>query len=202
MLLWRGATSAATRIDPYISSVNRRCSDARLAFLTNASDAAGRDAATPSEDRSDPGFIAARATWLLNNRQVAAARDYLAQPHQLSAPPSFVVTWFKLLLSQARGAAADGQVSAWPMPSRSQVDDAYPAGTDLPRQPYAREGRLYRPGLAGRDRSRSTSSTIHARRMAMFDRYSRPFEFPANAVEGAVLGWPRRGESGQSDSRC
>ena len=74
MLLWRGATSAAQRIDPYLSSVNRPLLDARLAFLTNAADAGGRDAATTGADRDNPGFIHARATWLLNTRQVAAAR--------------------------------------------------------------------------------------------------------------------------------
>ena len=75
MLLWRGVTSAAQRIDPYISPAKRPLLDARLAFLINSHDAAGRDSAASASDRSDPGFIAARAAWLINTRQLAAARQ-------------------------------------------------------------------------------------------------------------------------------
>lgn len=188
MLLWRGATSAAMRIDPYISSVNRPVLDARLAFLTNASDAAGRDSATSNEDRNNPGFIAARATWMINNRQVAAARDYLAQPHHLSAPPSFVLTWFKLLLSQARGAAADGRYQqAYAI--ASQVDDAYPANVDLAAQPYA-EKDIYTDlvWLAGTIALNKLNNPRQAQ--AMFDRYSRPFDSPQTRPKG--LYWAGR----------
>lgn len=188
MLLWRGATSAAQRIDPYLSSVNRPLLDARLAFLVNSTDAGGRDAATTGEDRSNPGFIHARATWLLNTRQVAAARDYLAAPHHLSASPTLMTSWFRLLLDQARGAAADGRwQQAYDI--AHQVDDAYPAGTDLAARPYA-EKDLYTDlvWLAGQ----AAYYQLHKPREAeaMFERYSRPFDSPQTRPRG--LYWAAR----------
>src|SRR5690242_16322007 len=188
MLLWRGATSSAMRIDPYLSSVNRPVLDARLAFLTNAADAAGRDSATTGEDRENPGFIAARATWLLNTRQVAAARTYLAQPHRLSAPPSQPLVWMKLLRSQAQGAAADGR---WQQAYAiaSQLDGVYPAGTDLSAQPYA-EKDVYTDlaWLAGQAALNRLNDPRSAQ--AMFDRYSRPFDSPQTRPKG--LYWAGR----------
>jgi soluble lytic murein transglycosylase len=188
MLLWRGATSAAQRIDPYLSSVNRSALDARLAFLTNASDASGRDAATTGADRDNPGFIAARAQWLINNGQIDDARNYLAQKHHLSAPPTLVTSWFRLLRDQAR-AAADGGQYQLAYDIASQVDDAYPAGTDLSAQPYA-EKDLYTDlvWLAGQ----AAYYQLHKPREAeaMFDRYSRPFDSPQTRPRG--LYWAGR----------
>jgi soluble lytic murein transglycosylase len=188
MLLWRGATSSAMRIDPYLSSVNRPVLDARLAFLTNAADAAGRDSAITGEDRENPGFVAARATWLLNTRQVAAARTYLAQPHRLSAPPSQPLVWMKLLRSQAQGAAADGR---WQQAYAiaSQLDGVYPAGTDLSAQPYA-EKDVYTDlaWLAGQAALNRLNDPRSAQ--AMFDRYSRPFDSPQTRPKG--LYWAGR----------
>jgi soluble lytic murein transglycosylase len=196
MLLWRGATGAASRVDPYVSSVNRPVLDARLAFLTNAADASGRDAAiTATEDRENPGFIAARATWLLNNRQVAAARAYLAQPHRLSASPSQPLVWMKLLRDQARGAAAD---SRWTQAYAiaSQLDGVYPAGTDLSAQPYADKD-VYTDlaWLAGQ----TALDQLHDPRKAeaMFDRYSRPFDSPQTRPRG--LFWAGRAAAQAGD---
>lgn len=188
MLLWRGATSAASRIDQYISSTNRPVLDARLAFLTNAGDASGRDAAITGADRENPGFVAARTQWLLNTRQVATARDYLAQPHRLSAPPSQPLAWMKLLRDQARGAAAD---SRWQQAYAiaSQLDAIYPAGTDLSAQPYADKD-VYTDlaWLAGQ----TALNQLHDPRgaQAMFDRYSRPFDSPQTRPKG--LYWAAR----------
>ena len=188
MLLWRGATSSATRIDPYLSSLNRPVLDARLALLTNAADASARDAAITGEDRENPGFIAARATWLLNTRQVAAARTYLAQPHRLSAPPSQPLAWMKLLRTQANGAAADGR---WQQAYAiaSQLDGIYPAGTDLAAQPYA-EKDVYTDlaWLAGQTALNRLGDPRNAQ--AMFDRYSRPFDSPQTRPKG--LYWAGR----------
>src|SRR5690242_1160878 len=195
MLLWRGATSAASRIDPYLSSVNRPVLDARLAFLTNAADASGRDAAITGEDRENPGFVSARAQWLLNTRQVAAARTYLAQPHHLSAPPSQPLAWMKLLREQARGAAADGR---WQQAYAiaSQLDGIYPAGTDLSAQPYADKD-VYTDlaWLAGRAALDHLNDPRAAQ--AMFDRYSRPFDSPQTRPKG--LYWAGRAAAKAGD---
>jgi soluble lytic murein transglycosylase len=195
MLLWRGATSAAARIDPYLSSLNRPVLDARLALLTNAADAASRDAAITGEDRENPGFIAARAAWLINTRQVAAARTYLAQTHRLSAPPSQPLAWMKLLRDQARGAAADGR---WQQAYAiaSQLDGIYPAGADLAAQPYA-ERDVYTDlaWLAGQTALRQLRDPRKAQ--AMFDLYSRPFDSPQTRPRG--LFWAGRAAAQAGD---
>ncbi|MGN6374658.1 MAG: transglycosylase SLT domain-containing protein [Sphingomonas sp.] len=188
MLLWHGATSAAARIDPYISSLNRPLLDARLALLTSAPDAVQRDAGITSSDRDNPGFMLARATWLLNNRQVAQARAYLAKKHHLSAYPTDTTVWFRLLLDQARGAAADGDYSqAYDI--ASQVDDAYPQDVNFDDRPYA-EKDVYTDlvWLAGQTALTQLRKPRDAAKM--FDRYARPFDSPQTRPRG--LYWAGR----------
>jgi soluble lytic murein transglycosylase len=197
-LLWRGATSAAQRIDPYISPDKRALFDARLALLTSAPDATTRDAAITGAGRSDPGFIAARAAWLLNNRQVAAARQYLGQPHQLSSYPGSVTDWYRLLLGQAQGALADGNYQlAYDI--AHQVDDAYPAAVDLAARPYA-EKDLYTDlvWLAGQTALHQLNRPRDAE--AMFDRYARPFDSPQTRPKGLYWAGRAADAAGEPDT--
>jgi soluble lytic murein transglycosylase len=196
MLLWRGATSAAQRIDPYLSADKRPLLDTRLAFLTSAPDAEARGAALTASDRADPGYIAARATWLLNTRQLAAARDYLAQPRQLSAYPALPVAWFRLLYDQARGAAADGRYqTAYDI--AHQAGDAYPAGADLSARPYAEKDVLTDlVWLAGQTALHQLNRPRDA--VAMFDLYSRPFDSPQTRPKG--LYWAGRSADAAGES--
>src|SRR3546814_2916846 len=130
MLLWQGATGAAQRQLAFVSPANRAVFAARLAFQTNASNAAVLAGSVSDIQRSDPGFIADRASWLRDNAQSPAARALLAQPHRLRKRPASVASWYKVLLTNARAAAADGQY-ALAYQIASQVDDAYPDGVDL-----------------------------------------------------------------------
>src|SRR3546814_3563421 len=95
-----------------------------------SSDVCSSDLSVSDIQRNDPGFIADRASWLRDNAQSPAARALLAQPHRLSKRPASVASWYKVLLTNARAAAADGQY-ALAYQIASQVDDAYPDGVDL-----------------------------------------------------------------------
>src|SRR3546814_2847551 len=90
MLLWQGATGAAQRQLAFVSPANRAVFAARLAFQTNASNAAVLAGSVSDIQRNDPGFIADRASWLRDNAQSPAARALLAQPHRLSKRPASV----------------------------------------------------------------------------------------------------------------
>lgn len=135
MLLWQNAIQSAQRELAYTSPTRRPVFEARLAYRTNAPDAADRGALVEAAGRSDLGYIADRANWLTNANQWPAARAYLAQPRGLVSPPANAEKWFEVLLSNARGAQADGQLQLAYDIAR-QVDDAYPAGTDVSDRPY------------------------------------------------------------------
>ncbi|TPG17588.1 lytic transglycosylase domain-containing protein [Sphingomonas koreensis] len=196
MLLWRGATSAAQRDEPYVSPDRRAVFDARIAYLVRAPDASDRGMAVQSIAASDPGYIAARATWLINTGQAAVARSYLAQPHRLSRPPASVASWYKLLLGQARGAAADGRYQLAYDIAR-QVDDAYPAGADLSARPYAeKDAYTDLTWLAGNMALKKLGRPRDA--VTLFDRYSKPFPTPQTRTRG--LYWAGRAAAAAGDT--
>lgn len=187
MLLWRGATAAAQRQIALVSPVAQPQFAARLAYLSGAADAEQRGSA-PGVDRNDPGFIAARATWLRDSSQSPAARAYLAQPRHLSAPPRSVASWYKVLLTNASAAAADGQYGL-AFSIASQVDDAYPPSTDLSKRPYAeKDAYTDLVWLAGQTALQHLGRAHDA--VALFDRYSRPFPTPQTRSKG--LYWAGR----------
>ena len=195
MLLWQSATGAAQRQLAFVTPGSRALYAARLAFQTDAPDAAVLAGAVTGAQRNDAGFIADRASWLRDNSQSSAARALLAQPHNLSARPASVAAWYKVLLTNARAAAADGQnMLAYQI--ASQVDDAYPAGVDLEAQSYGEMDRYTDlVWLAGR----IAFDKLHkpAEALAMFDRYSRPFASAHTRSKG--LYWAGRSAEAMGD---
>jgi len=121
---------SARRTLMYTSPARRAIFDARIALQGKAPDAATRLAQLGAYGSGDAGLLMDRANWLRNTGQSFAARALLAQPHALSTRPADPERWFETLLAVARGAAADNQ---WTIAYQiaSQVDDAYPAGTDV-----------------------------------------------------------------------
>lgn len=187
-LLWRGATSAAQRQLVLVSPDKRELFETRLAFRTNAADAAMRLTATTDRFASDPGYVADRAIWLRNNNQGPAARAWLAQPRTLAARPGNVGKWYETLLANARGAAADGQFTLAYAIAR-QVDDAYPAGTDITSRPYGeRDAYTDLTWLAGQTAMKSLARPADA--VGMFQRYSGGSTSPAIRAKG--LYWAGR----------
>ena len=135
-LLWQGQTAAATRQLALTSGAKRPLFAARLALRTNAPDAGPDSGRADAIGAGDPGYLADKAIWLTNSGAASSARALLARPHNLSSQPRDVDRWFDLLLRNARAAVAAGDYST-AYNIASQVDDAYPVGTDIALRPLA-----------------------------------------------------------------
>jgi soluble lytic murein transglycosylase len=181
-LLWQGATSTAGRHIAYVSPARRPAFAARLALRTNAADAATLAMTTPTPFADDPGFIADRATWLRNSGAGPTARTWLAQRRTLARTPASVEKWYEVLLTNARAAAADAQYQLAYDIAR-QIDDAYPAGTDVSTKPYGeRDDYTSLAWLAGTVALKQLARPADA--MTMFDRYGRGSQAPQTRAKG------------------
>jgi soluble lytic murein transglycosylase len=196
MLLWRGAMDAARRQISFVSPARRPMFEARLAYRTRAPDADARGAAAMGIARNDAGFIADRATWLRDTGQSPASRESLANRPALAAPPGDLEEWYEVLLTAARGAAADGQFSlAYQIASR--VDDAVPPGASVADMPLGeRDDYTSLTWLAG------TTALYNLQRprdaAGMFERYSRGSKTPQTQSKG--LYWAGRAAEAAGDT--
>ncbi len=187
-LLWSRATTGAARTLVLASAARRPVFDARLAMQASSPEAATKSALTGDAGRGDAGWIVEREAWLRSTGQDAAARVLLAAPRRLVAPPLDAGRWLDMLWLNARAAAQAGQ-TPMAFDIARQLDDAYPAGTDIRRRPLAERdiytnlawlagtlamNRLGRPGEA----------------IALFDRYNRAAQTPQTQVKG--LYWAGR----------
>ena len=87
-----------------------------------------------------------------------------------------------MLLTNARAAAADGQYQLAYDIAR-QVDDAYPAGTDVSKKPYGeRDDYTSLVWLAGQTALKQLNRPADA--MTMFDRYGRGSQSPQTRAKG------------------
>ncbi|AJP71589.1 lytic transglycosylase domain-containing protein [Sphingomonas hengshuiensis] len=195
MLLWQGALTLAQRQLGFVSAAKRPVFDARLAYRTKAPDADARGAAAMAFGRADPGYIADRARWLRDTGRSPEMRDYLAQRPALASYPGDGEAWYEVLLIAARGAAADGQFSlAYRI--ASQVDDAFPAGTDISDLPLGeRDDYTSLTWLAGTTAYYSLGRARDA--VGMFDRYSRGSKTPQTQSKG--LYWAGRAAEAAGD---
>jgi soluble lytic murein transglycosylase len=132
-LLDNGDIASARRVLPLTSPGRRAVYETRLALRSRSSDAASRLAMLGSAAQSDAGVIMDRANWLRDGGQSVAARSLLAQPRALQTRPRDAEKWYETLLAMARGAANDRNWST-AYQIASQLDDAYPPGTDISRQ--------------------------------------------------------------------
>lgn len=182
MLLWRGATSAAARQLPYLTSSRRPVFEARLAYRTKAPDAAAKGAAAQAIGGGDPGYIADRAQWLRDTGQEAAMRSYLANRPVLTSLPGDAEEWYEVLLTAAKSAAADRQYGlAYQIASR--VDDAFAPGTDISALPLGeRDDYTSLVWLAGTTAYYNLSRPRDA--IGMFERYSRGSRTPQTRSKG------------------
>ena len=182
MLLWSGQTSAAARQIAYVSPALRDVFAARLALRTNAAGAAEIATLGATMYPGDPGFIADRATWLRNNNAGPTARTWLARTRTLTFPPGHAEKWYEVLLVNARGAAADGDWQTAYDIAR-QIDDAYPAGTDVSTKPYGeRDDYTSLAWLAGQTALNKLGRPADA--MPMFERYGRGSLAPQTRAKG------------------
>ena len=185
-LLWAGSTSAAARVLPYVSPSRAPVFAARLAFRTNAPNASDLSASTPGQFGTDAGYVADRATWLRNNGAGLSARSWLAQPRQLAAAPGNPEEYFEVLLTAARGSAADGQwQTAYDI---ARQIDVYPPGTDVATKGYGERDDY--TSLAWLAAQAATRLGRHADAMTLFDRYSKGS--PTPSVRSKGLYWAAR----------
>ena len=188
MLLDSGDTTSALRTLPYASPSRRPIYEARLALQGRAPDASSRVTALGATANADPGIILDRAKWLRDTGSSASARAFLAQPRVLATRPANVEKWYEGLLAMANGAAADRNwTTAYAI--ASQIDDAYPAGTDISAQSFGeRDEYTSLAWLAGTTAFHRLNRPADA--VGMFERYARAARSPQTQTKG--LYWAGR----------
>jgi soluble lytic murein transglycosylase len=181
-LLWQGSTGVAARQIGFTSAARRPMFAARLAFRSNAANAADLAMTTQDQFATDPGYIADRAVWLRNSGASPSARSWLARPRTLAGRPGNVEEWYEVLLTNARAANADHQYQLAYDIAR-QVDDAYPLGTDVSKKPYGeRDDYTSLVWLAGQVAMKQLGRPADA--MVMYDRYGRGSMAPQTRAKG------------------
>ena len=181
-LLWQNATGVAARQIGFTSPARRPAFEARLAFRSNAVNAADLAMTTQDQFASDPGYIADRAMYLRGAGASPTARSWLARPRSLASRPGNVEKWYEVLLTNARAANADNQYQLAYDIAR-QIDDAYPAGTDVSTKPYGeRDDYTSLAWLAGQVALKQLARPTDA--MVMFDRYGRGSQSPQTRAKG------------------
>ena len=182
VLLWSGQTGMAARQLLLVSPSGRGVFAARLSLRSNGADAATVATSDAALYAGDPGFVADRAIWLRNNNAGPTARSWLAEPHHFATPPGDPTRWYEVLLTNAKGANADGQYQLAYDIAR-QVDDAYPAGTDVSLKSYAeRDAYTDLVWLAGQVALKKLGRPADA--FTMFDRYGRGSQSPQTRAKG------------------
>ena len=170
LLADRQATNAS-RMLMWASPARRAIFGARIAMQLKQADAESRVLALGPVANGDAGMLRDRALWLRDNGRSVQARNLLGQFRLLSTRPHDVEKWYETLLVFARGAAADRN---WSTAYRiaSQIDDAYPAGTDISTKSIGeRDEYTSLAWLAG------TAALHHLNRPSdaatMFERYAK-----------------------------
>ena len=186
-LLWAGQLSAAARVLPLLPAGRQPVFAARAAFRSNAANASELSANTAAFYGTDAGYVADRATWLRNAGAGPSARAWLAQPRRLSAPPGNAEEYLEVLLTAARGAAADGQWQVAYDIAR-QADDAFPAGTDVATQAYGERDDY--TSLVWLGAQAATRLGRHGDAATLFTRYSLGSPTPSTRSKGAY--WAAR----------
>jgi soluble lytic murein transglycosylase len=198
-LLGNGDTQSAARTLPLASAQRQALYSTRLALQTRAPDAASRLAALGPVD-GDAGLLIDRANWLRNTGQSLAARQLMAQPHRLVRPPANAEKWMESMTILAKGAANDAQWStAWQI--ASQLDDAYPPGTDVSARPYGeRDEYTNLAWLAGNAANKLGRFADAARLFDLYGRAARSSQTRTKGFYWAARAAFNAGQRAQSDS--
>ena len=181
MLLWARASSAAARQLNLVSAQRRPLYAARLAFQTNAADAATQAASVP-EAEHDAGYVIDRAYWLRTNARELEARTYLAQPETLDAPAFDPTAYVTALLNFANAAAHDRQ---WALAYgiAANIDHTFAPGTDIRAQDLkVRDPYTSLAWVGGTVALKQLNRPLDAE--AMFRRYAAASQSPGSQSKG------------------
>lgn len=182
MLLWQGSLSSAQRQLALVTSARRPLFEARLAFRTNAPNAAALAATTDAAGAGDPGYLADRAAWFRANGAETSARTLLAHRPALIVRPTDPQRWFDTLLGYAKAASADAQYST-AFDIARQVDDAYAPGTDISTLPFGeRDNYTSLMWLAGQLAMKQLARPFDA--VGLFVRYAGGSKTPTTQSKG------------------
>ena len=170
-LLFAKRADDATRLYSLTSPARRAAFAARIAMQRNSPDVDRLYGAVIGLVTSDAGLMMDRARWLRANGYDQSARDLAARPHNFTYRPADPERFYDMLLLLAGEAAQKRQWDTTYNIAR-QIDDTFPAGTDISQQSYGtRDNYTSLAWLAGSvalDRLGRPASAI-----AMFDRYAR-----------------------------
>jgi len=182
VLLWARASSAASRQIALVSAQRRPIYAARLAFQTNAPDAAAQAAAVGPDADHDTGFVIDRALWLRANARELDARTYLAQPETLDAPAFDPQAYLTALLTFASAAAHDRQ-SSLAYGIAANLGHAFAPGTDIRAQDLKlRDPYTSLAWLAGTTALKQLNRPRDAE--AMFRLYALAAQSPGSQAKG------------------
>ena len=197
-LLWDRATSNAARQLLLVSPTRRAVFEARLAMLSKAPDAAIKAQAVFELAKNDPGFLIDRNWWQRNTGQLPQARNLLAAPRQLVAPPLDPEKWLGALTLTARGANNDAQWSTVYNIAR-QLNDAYPTGTDVRERPFAeRDDYTTLAWMGGNAALNKLGRPADA--IALFDRYAGAAKSAQTQAKGYYWAGRAAESAGQRDT--
>ena len=170
---------------------------ARLAQLTESSDANEQATAVGAIARDDAGYLADRARYLRNTGQSYAARQLLATRLPLRVKPAKPDTWFEAMLINAEAAANDRQ---WTVAYdiASKIEDAYAAPTRIAdedsrvRDKYS--DLAWVAGTAALNGMRQPAKAIR-----MFDLYAQSYDSPNITSKGYYWAGRAAAEAGQTE---
>ena len=189
-LLGNRDTQSAARMLSFVSPANRPVYEARLAMQTRAGNADALFAAV-SGVQGNGGLLIDRATYLRARGDSLSARQLLAQPYRLAVKPGHVEKFYESLLVNARAAAEDGQWST-AYAIASQIDEAYPAGTDVSNRSYGERDEYTSLAWLGGNAALKLGRSADAARM--YDRYARAAKSPQTRAKGFY--WAARAAHG------
>lgn len=170
-LLFAKKPSDAYRFLALVSPARAAAFTARVAMQTKSPDAEARYQPLMATVTSDAGLMMDRARYLRDAGYEQSAEQLFARPHNFTYRPADPERLYEMMLLLATGAASQRQWRTAYDIAR-QVDDAFPAGTDISLKPLGiRDDYTSLTWLAGSAALDALGRPAEA--IGMFQRYSR-----------------------------
>jgi soluble lytic murein transglycosylase len=170
-LLFAKKASDAYRFLGLVSPSRAASFTARVAMQSKSPDAEARYQPLMTTVTSDAGLMMDRARYLRDNGFEQAAEQLFARPHNLTYRPADPERFYEMMLLLSTTAASQGQWRTAYDIAR-QVDDSFPAGTDISSKPLGiRDDYTSLTWLAGSTALNALGRPAEA--VGLFQRYSR-----------------------------